>query len=49
MSATPSRTGGVGRSTLRGGSCGGSADVAPKPGRPTKTKDKPPWRKTRFA
>jgi hypothetical protein len=49
MSATPSRTGGVGRSTPRGGSCGGPADVAPKPGQPTKTQDQPPWRKTRFA
>jgi DNA-3-methyladenine glycosylase II len=49
MSATPSSTGGVGRSTRRGGSCGGPADVAPKPGQATKTKDQPTWRKTRFA
>jgi hypothetical protein len=48
MSATPSRTDGTGRSTQRGGSCGGPADVARKPGRPTTTQDQPRWRKTRF-
>jgi hypothetical protein len=49
MSATPGGTGGAGRSTQRGGSCGGPADVAQKQGRPTETRDRPPSRTTRFA
>ena len=49
MSATPGGTGGAGRSMQRGGCCGGPADGAPTRGQPTKTRDQPPWHKTRFA
>jgi len=49
MSATPGAGGGAGRSTQRGGSCGGPADGAPKQPRPTETRDRPPARKTRCA
>jgi hypothetical protein len=47
MSASPSRTGGVGRSSQRGGSCTGAS--APKAGAADQDEDQPRWRKTRFA
>jgi hypothetical protein len=46
MTATPGATAGAGRSTQRGGGCGGPADLAPKRGQPTTTQAQPPWRKT---
>jgi DNA-3-methyladenine glycosylase II len=46
MSAIPGAAGRAGRSTQRGGCCGGPADLAPRPG---KTKDRPAWRETRCA
>jgi DNA-3-methyladenine glycosylase II len=48
MSAIPG-AGSAGRSTQRGGFCGGPADLAPRRERASKTKDRPAWREARCA
>jgi hypothetical protein len=46
MSAIPG-AGSAGRSTQRGGFCGGPADLAPRREQASKTKDRPAWREAR--